>query len=82
MAQDVEDIPGAVTERNGVKYVNYDLASDRHGAQARTLPVMEDLASFDFEAQPSVDPRQVRDLAAGRWIGNGENLLLLGPPGV
>jgi hypothetical protein len=27
MAQDVEDIPGAVTERDGVKYVNYDLAT-------------------------------------------------------
>src|SRR5208337_1768341 len=32
-------------------------------------------------AQPSVDPKQVRDLAAGRWIANGENVLLLGPPG-
>ena len=47
------------------------------------FPVMKDLVSFDFEAQPSVDPKQVRDpLAAGRWIANGENLLLLGPPGV
>jgi DNA replication protein DnaC len=46
------------------------------------FPAVKDLASFDFEAQPSVDPRQIRDLAAGRWIANGENLLLLGPPGV
>jgi DNA replication protein DnaC len=46
------------------------------------FPVAKDLASFDFEAQPSVDPKQIRDLAAGRWIANGENLLLLGPPGV
>jgi hypothetical protein len=46
------------------------------------FPGVKDLASFDFEAQPSVDPRQIRDLAAGRWIANGENLLLLGPPGV
>ena len=45
------------------------------------LPVAKDLASFDFEAQPSVDPKQIRDLAAGRWIANGENLLLLRPPG-
>jgi DNA replication protein DnaC len=43
------------------------------------FPVAKDLASFDFEAQPSVDPKQIRDLAAGRWIANGENLLLLGP---
>ena len=46
------------------------------------FPVIKDLASFDFEAQPSVDPKQVRDLGQGRWIANGENLLLLGPPGV
>jgi DNA replication protein DnaC len=26
--------------------------------------------------------RQIRDLSTGRWIGNGQALLLLGPPGV
>jgi hypothetical protein len=46
------------------------------------FPAVKDLTSFDFDAQPSVDPKQIRDLAAGRWIANGENLLLLGPPGV
>ena len=46
------------------------------------FPVVRDLAGFDFSAQPSVDQKQVRDLAAGRWIANGENVLLLGPPGV
>ena len=45
------------------------------------FPVAKDLAGFDYDAQPSVDPKQIRDLAAGRWIANGENLLLLGPPG-
>ena len=43
------------------------------------FPAVKELAGFDFEAQPSVDPKQIRDLAAGRWIANGENLLLLGP---
>ena len=37
---------------------------------------------FDFAAQPSIDSKQVRELAGARWIGNGENVLLLGPPGV
>ena len=46
------------------------------------FPYVRELASFDFSAQPSVDPKQMRDLAASRWIANGENLLLLGPPGV
>lgn len=46
------------------------------------FPAVKELATFDFEAQPSVDPKQIRDLAASRWIANGENVLLLGPPGV
>src|SRR5438045_6658967 len=46
------------------------------------FPVVRDLAGFDFAAQPSVDPKQIRDLAAARWVANGENVLLLGPPGV
>jgi DNA replication protein DnaC len=46
------------------------------------FPAVKELSSFDFEAQPSIDPKQIRDLAASRWIANGENVLLLGPPGV
>lgn len=42
------------------------------------FPAVKELASFDFEAQPSIDPKQIRDLAASRWIANGENVLLLG----
>jgi DNA replication protein DnaC len=46
------------------------------------FPAMKELAGFDFEAQLLIDPKQSRDLAASRWIANGENLLLLGLPGV
>lgn len=46
------------------------------------FPAVKELAGFDFEAQPSIDPKQIRDLAGSRWIANGENVLLLGPPGV
>ena len=46
------------------------------------FPAIKELSAFDFEAQPSIDPKQVRDLAASRWTANGENVLLLGPPGV
>ena len=44
------------------------------------FPAVKELAGFDFEAQPSIDPKQIRDLAASRWIANGENVVLLGPP--
>jgi len=46
------------------------------------FPVARDLEGFDFAAQPSVDAKQIRELSASRWVANGENVLLLGPPGV
>jgi DNA replication protein DnaC len=46
------------------------------------FPAVRDLDGFDFTAQPSIDPRQIRELAACRWVAHGEALLLLGPPGV
>jgi DNA replication protein DnaC len=46
------------------------------------FPFARDIASFEFAAQPSIDPKQIRDLAACRWVAGGENVLLLGPPGV
>jgi DNA replication protein DnaC len=46
------------------------------------FPCVRDLDGFDFTAQPSVDPQQIRDLTVCRWVANGEALLLLGPPGV
>ncbi len=46
------------------------------------FPYVRTLDAFDFEAQPAVDPKQIRELATSRWVGNGDALLLLGPPGV
>lgn len=43
---------------------------------------VKELAGFDFETQPSIDPKHVRDRAASRWIARGENVLLLGPPDI
>ena len=46
------------------------------------FPFARDLAGFDFGAQPSIDKAQVREIASGRFVANGEAALLLGPPGV
>ena len=46
------------------------------------FPMVRELADFDFKAQPSVDRRQVRELATSRWVAHGDALLVLGPPGV
>ena len=45
------------------------------------FPFARDLAGLDFGAQPSIDKAQIRELATGRFIANGEAVLLLGPPG-
>jgi len=52
------------------------------GMKLARFPCVRSLEGFDFDAQPSIDGGQVRDLATGRWIGHGQALLLLGPPGV
>jgi len=52
------------------------------GTSIAKFPYVRALDGFDFEAQPSIDPKQVRELATGRWIANGDTVLLQGPPGV
>src|SRR5512140_1744056 len=46
------------------------------------FPAVRTLDAFDFEAQPSIDAGQIRDLAISRWVANGDTVLFLGPPGV
>ena len=53
----------------------------RRFKQAR-FPMIRELKDFDCEAQPSVNPDQLEDLATARWVAHGDNMLLLGPPGV
>jgi DNA replication protein DnaC len=52
------------------------------GTSIAKFPFVRELSGFDFAAQPSLDPKQIRELATGRFVANGEALLLLGPPGV
>lgn len=46
------------------------------------FPYLKRLTDFDFHAQPSVDPRLLEELATGRYLDSGRNVILLGPPGV
>ena len=46
------------------------------------LPFQRTLDQFDFRFQPSIDKRQVRDLATLTFISEAANVLFLGPPGV
>jgi DNA replication protein DnaC len=46
------------------------------------FPFQKTLESFDWKFQPSIEPKVIKELASGRFIADGENVLLLGPPGV
>ena len=40
------------------------------------------LEAFDFPANPKVPAAAIRDLAALRWLGDGQSVILFGPVGV
>ena len=50
-------------------------------AMAR-FPFVKPLETFDFAYQPSIDKRQVMTLASCHYIEHGDNVIVLGPPGV
>jgi DNA replication protein DnaC len=54
----------------------------RLNLQFGNLPYQKHLADFQFHEQPSLDRRIVDELATGRFLHEGRNVVLLGPPGV
>lgn len=50
--------------------------------QMSGFPIKKTLTDFDFAFQPSIDRRQIEELATMRFVGNAENVVFLGPPGV
>ena len=54
----------------------------RLNLQFARLPTTKRLDDFDYAAQPGVDRRIVDELATGRFLAEGRNVVLLGPPGV
>lgn len=50
--------------------------------QFARFPYQKRINEFDFAAQPAVDKRLVEELATGRFLSEGRNIIFLGPPGV
>jgi len=46
------------------------------------FPWLKTLEQFDFDFQPSLDRRQVRELAGLSFVERAHNVVILGPPGV
>jgi DNA replication protein DnaC len=43
---------------------------------------VKSLDAFDFSYQPSLDKKQIQTLAGCHFVEHGENVIILGPPGV
>jgi len=58
----------------------------RRGIEARLrqsrFPWIKTLEQFDFDFQPSLDRRKVRELAGMSFVERAHNVVILGPPGV
>lgn len=50
--------------------------------QMARFPFQKTLEHFDWKTQPSVEPKVIKQLATMRFVADGANVLLLGPPGV
>lgn len=46
------------------------------------FPFVKGLDAFEFGYQPSIDKKQIHTLASCHFIEHGENVVILGPPGV
>ena len=46
------------------------------------FPWIKTLDQFEFDFQPSLDRKQVRELAGMSFVERAHNVILLGPPGV
>jgi len=59
---------------------------DRRGAEVRLrqarFPWVKTLEQFDFDFQPSLDRKQIRELAGLSFVERNHNVVILGPPGV
>lgn len=46
------------------------------------FPFVKSIETFDFSYQPSLDRKQIQSLSNCHYIEHGENVVILGPPGV
>lgn len=93
----VLDIVDALAEeavKGDISYTDFlenVLCEEARAAKERTtvalmrfarLPFVKTIEAFDFSFQPSIDKKQILELATLRFIHQGENVVFLGPPGV
>lgn len=74
-----------------VQFLNELLSSEKQERDRRNLeyrigrahlPYVRRIEEYDFDFQPSIDRRLIDELATTAFAQRGENVVLLGPPGV
>ena len=81
-AQRGEDYKAFLTQALQTEWQGrYQLGTEARLRQAR-LPWIKTLDQFDFDFQPSLDRRQMRELAGLSFVERAHNVIILGPPGV
>jgi len=62
------------------------LGRHQKGVEARMrtahFPWVKTIEQFDFSFQPTIDRKVIRELASVGFVERGENIIILGPPGV
>jgi DNA replication protein DnaC len=59
-----------------------DVRAQEMMLRVASFPFRRTLEDFDFAFQPSVNQKQLRELAGCAYVERAENVILLGPPGV
>ncbi len=76
------DYPSFLTRALAVEWQG----RQQRGIEARLrlarFPWLKTLEQYDFDFQPSLDRRQVKELATARFVELAHNVVILGPPGV
>jgi len=75
---------------NAADILDYIFAEETKNKQQRAyekqiqlagFPIKKTLEAFDFGFQPSIDKRQIEELATMRFVEHSENVAFLGPHG-
>jgi DNA replication protein DnaC len=66
----------------GLEIEGRKLAAQHNRLKAARLPVRKTLEEFDFAFQPSLNERQIWELAELSFVQTKTNIVFLGPPGV
>lgn len=67
--------------RHPAEATRQDARHIQMGMSIAKFPLVRTLEGFEHDAQRSVNPRQMRELATSRWVANGNSILLLARPG-